>query len=149
MIIDTYNGTHVLGSSFGRLITTYRDKEQANYVHEVVGKLRYADDWLLLQVDDEIARYYADVIRKRFDIPLHHRSKWGAHVSVIRGELLPNPNGWGSDEGREIKIKYTHDIYTNNTHWWLNVECDELAEIRERYGLPANKRFFHLTIGRI
>ena len=149
MIVDTTNGTHILGSNFGRLITTFRDKEGANYVHQTVGKLQYVDDWLLLRVDDEIARYYAEMIRKRFDINLHWKSKWGAHVSVIRGENLPNKDGWGNDEGREVSIKYTHDIYTNNTHWWLNVLCDELADIRTSYGLPTNKRFFHLTIGRI
>jgi hypothetical protein len=31
----------------------------------------------------------------------------------------------------------------------LNVRCDELADIRSSYGLPTNKRFFHLTIGRL
>jgi hypothetical protein len=149
MIIDTSNGTHILGSKFGRIITAYRDKEDAQYVHQAVGRLRFVDDWLLLQVDDEIARYYAEIVRRRFDIKLHYKSKWGAHVSIIRGEDLPNPEGWGDDEGREILINYTHDIYSNNTHWWLNVECDELAEVRSRFGLPTNKRFFHLTIGRI
>jgi hypothetical protein len=148
MFVNTIHGTHILGSKFGRLITTYRDRENAAYVHDVVGTLRYADDWLLLQVDDEIARYYADMIRVRFGIGLHHRSKWGAHVSVIRGETLSTPALWGADDGEEIAIKYTHDIYTNGAHWWLNVESDELAAVRERYGLPPEKRHFHLTIGR-
>lgn len=141
-------GTHILGSNFGRLITTYRDRENAAYVHEAVGTLRYADDWLLLQVDDEIARYYASILKTRFGITVQHRSKWGAHVSIIRGEELPNPDGWGADHGREIAIRYTHDIYTNGAHWWLNVESDDLADIRAGYGLPPEKRHFHLTIGR-
>src|SRR4051812_39505254 len=102
MFINTIHGTHVLGSHSGRLITAYRDRENAAYVHEAVGTLRYVDDWLLLQVDDEIARYYSDMLRVRFGITLHHRSKWGAHVSIIRGETLPNPEGWAADEGREI-----------------------------------------------
>lgn len=149
MIVDTSDGTLILGSSFGRLVTTYRDREGDDYVHSVVGTLRYVGDWLLLQVDDEIARYYAAQIQKRFDIPLHWRSKWGAHVSVIRGETLPNPERWGWDDGRKVKIDYTHQIYSNADHWWLNVRCDELADIRSSYGLPTNKRFFHLTIGRL
>lgn len=150
MIIDTSNGTHILGSHFGKLVTTYRDREGADYVHSVVGTLRYVDDWLLLEVDDEIARYYAWIMKQRFDINLHWKSKWGAHVSVIRGEQLHmNLDKWGEDEGREIQINYTHDIYTNGEHWWLNVLCDELADVRSHYGLPTNKRFFHLTIGRL
>lgn len=150
MIIDTSNGSHVLGSSFDRLVTTYRDREGANYCHTTVGSLHYADDWLLLQVDDEIARYYATMLKRRFDIDLHWRSKWGAHVSVIRGEQISaNVDLWGHDEGLTIPINYTHDIYTNTDHWWLNVLCDRLADIRSFYGLPTNKRFFHLTIGRL
>ena len=148
MIIDPSNGTCILGSNFGRLITTYRDREGDDYNHSVVGCLRYVDDWLLLQVNNEIVRYYSHTIEKRFGIKLH-RSKFGAHVSIIRGERLPKPDKWGRDEGRKVKIHYTHQIHTNGEHWWLNVKCDEMAEIRSSYGLPTNKRFFHLTIGRL
>lgn len=148
IIIDKTEGTCVLGSRFNKLITTYRDRLDAEYVHSTKGILQYHDDWLLLQVDDEIARYYAASIKQRFLIDLHHKSKWGAHVSIIRGEPLPDGSKWGHDEGREIEIQYTHQIYTNGEHWWLNVECDELAEVRAQYGLPSDKRFFHLTIGR-
>jgi len=148
MIIDTTAGTCILGSNFDRLITTYRVREYEDYPHCTVGKLWYHDDWLLLQVDDEIARYYSSIIKQRFDIDLHWRSKWGAHVSVIRGEAIPKPEKWGEDEGREIQIYYTHQIYTNKDHWWLNVISEELADIRAGYGLPPEKKFFHLTIGR-
>jgi hypothetical protein len=148
MIITKGEGTAVLGSSFDRLITTFRAKEFDDYPHRTVGKLWYHDDWLLLQVDDEIARYYSFVIKQRFDIDLQRRSKWGAHVSVIRGEPLPKAEGWGHNDGKEIEIYYTHHVFTNGDHWWLNVVSEELADIRTSYGLPPEKKFFHLTIGR-
>jgi len=149
MIIDTSNGTCILGSNFGRLVTTYRDRGGDDYTHSVVGRLQQVDDWLILKVDDDIARYYASTIKTRFGINLHWRARAGTHVSVIRGEKLPKPELWGKDQGKKIKINYTHQIYTNGEHWWLNVECDELALIRSSYGLPTNKKWFHLTIGRL
>ncbi|WP_407305669.1 hypothetical protein [Acinetobacter sp.] len=148
MILDTTAGTCILGSNFDKLITMYRDSEHEDYPHCTVGKLWHHADWLLLNVDDEITRYYASIIKQRFSIDLHWKSKWGAHVSVIRGEALPNPEKWGRDEGREIKIYYTHQVYTNADHWWVNVISEELADIRTSYGLPPEKKFFHLTVGR-
>lgn len=149
MIIDTTAGTCILGSKFDRMLTTYREHENIEYPHRTIGILRWLPgDWLLLQVDDDIARYYSSVIKKQFGIDLNWKAKSGAHVSVIRGEQLPIPDHWEEDEGREIEIAYTHQLYTNGEHWWLNVMCDELADIRTSYGLPTNKRFFHLTIGR-
>lgn len=150
MIIDPTAGTCILGSNFGQLITTYRVRENEDYSLITVGKLRYHEkNWLLLEVDDEIARYYASIVKREFGVDLHWRSKSGAHVSIIRGEELPNAEHWAHDEGRQVKIYYTNQIYTNGNHWWLNVVCDELADVRSSYGLPTDKRFFHLTIGRL
>jgi hypothetical protein len=150
MHIDTSQGTHVLGSSFGRLNTTYRDREGDNYIHSVVGTLQYIDDWLLVRVDDEIARYYAQMVYVRFGIKLQHKTQWGAHVSAIRGEpSLINGPEWGHDDGKEVLVQYTHDVYTNGNHWWLNALCDDLTSVRGFYGHPTTKRWFHLTIGRL
>lgn len=148
MIIDVTAGTCILGSNFDRLLTTYRDREDTQYEHKTTGTLNYTGNWLILQVDDEIARYYASILKKELGVDLHWKAKSGAHVSVIRGEMLLKPQLWGHDHGKKIEINYTHQIYTNGEHWWLNVVCDELADIRSQYGLPTNKRFFHLTIGR-
>jgi hypothetical protein len=150
LLLDTTGGTHVLGSRFGQLLTTFRDREGDSFDLETESTLRFADDWLLAQVDDEIARYYAAQIEKRFGIKLNWRSLWGAHVSVIRGEVpLKHAERWGEQEGQIIPIRYTHSIYTSGQHWWLNVECDEFANIRDFYGFQTRKRWFHLTIGRI
>lgn len=150
LMLDPSAGTHVLGSNFGKLLTTYRDREGDNFCHATAGILRYTGHWLLLQCDDEIARYYAAEVQRRLGIKLHYKSQWGAHVSVIRGEkLLKNETKWGWHEGKEVRIKYTHDIYTNGQHWWLNVECDALAKVRGFYGFGTKKRWFHLTIGRL
>lgn len=150
ILIDPSAGTHVVGSRFGRLITTYRAREGDDYPHSVVGKLHFADDWLLANLKGDVQDYYAWYVKQKFGIKLHVRSLWGAHVSVIRGEQIKkNQHTWGKREGELITMKYTHNIYTNGEHWWLNVECEELANIRGHYGLGTNKKWFHLTIGRL
>lgn len=148
--IESSAGTHVLGSNFGKLETTYRDRLGDDFCHATVGQLRYTGNWILLQCDDEIARYYSAIVQKRFGVKLHWKNQWGAHVSVIRGEQpLKNEDKWGWHEGRDVRIKYTHDIYTNGQHWWLNVECDRLSKVRGFYGFGTRKKWFHLTIGRL
>lgn len=150
LLLDVTDGTHVLGSSFGRLVTTYRDRVGDDFCHSTTGTLQYVGQWLLLKCDEEIARYYAAEVERRLGVKLQYQSQWGTHVSVIRGEkLLKNADQWGFKDTKEFKIKYTHSIYTNGMHWWLNVECAELAKIRNFYGLGNNKRWYHLTIGRV
>ena len=148
--IDPSDGTHVIGSRFGRLLTTYRDREGDEYPHTVMGKLHFADDWLLVNLKGDVQDYYAWYVKKLFGIKLHVRSLWGAHVSVVRGEnIKQNADKWGVQEGQLINIKYTHNIFTNGEHWWLNVEGEELSKLRGFYGLGSNKKWFHLTIGRL
>lgn len=150
VIVNPLDGSHVLGRKFDRIITTYRGDLGDNFIHQTVGSVKYSHDWLVIDTDDEICRYYAAIVEKNFGVKLHWKSMWGGHVSVIRGEeLLANADKWGHDEGREVVINYSHDIYTNGQHWWLNVKSKEISDLRTFYGLPENDRNIHLTIGRI
>ena len=148
LIIDPSKGTRVLGSKFGYLETSDR---QEQFDHSVSTKLNYrANWWLVARVDDGVIDYYADQVYRKFGVKLHSRTLWGAHVSVIRG-VRPQANvkKWGAGEGKIAQIKYTHDIHTNGKHWWLNVESDDLVNVRAQFGFSTDKKRFHLTIGRI
>lgn len=150
LVIDPSSGTHVIGSKNGILETTYREHYGDNFSHSVTAKIVYKNDWILAITDEEIQRYYATILKTRFGIQLDWKSKWNSHVSVIRGdEPLKNKHLWEYHDGQDIAIKYTHDIYTNGSHWWLNVQSKELDAIREFYGLEPKSRSLHLTIGRI
>jgi hypothetical protein len=158
LYIDSRVGTHVLGSRFGSLDLTYRDRHGDSYVHTAKAKLWYDPSrkgqvsdpwWMIATTDDEIAAYYRWIVQRRFDLALDKPS-WGAHVTVVRGEQpVVNDQLWASDNGLEIDFSYTHEVYTNGVHWWLNVDCDAFEQIRVRYGFPSGKRHFHLSIGRI
>jgi hypothetical protein len=107
--------------------------------------------WLILQCDAEIGRYYREMFyawnRARGRL---QRPAWESHISVIRGEEPPKPDGWSALEGRLVEFRYSPELQTNDEYFWLDVECDELLDIREQLGLPRNPLFdLHLTIGRV
>jgi len=159
LIVDATVGTHILGSKYERLETTYRDRHGDAYVHPATGILAYdptrqkgkAPDpwWLIAYTDDGIAAYYRHIVEKRFGFVLD-RPSWGAHVSIIRGEEpKKNLDRWRYNEGLITPFAYSHDIYTNGAHWWVNVDCLDYANLRDFYGFDPGKRHFHLSIGRV
>lgn len=112
--------------------------------------LRESSRWLVMMCDDELSKYYRTLYQREW----FYRSKltrpvWGTHISVVRGETLPNPETWGFAANKFINFEYEPGIKDNGEYYWLKVHCDELCAIRELFGLPREPRFgLHLTIGR-
>lgn len=105
--------------------------------------------------DDEISRYYRHLYAK--DHPYLNgdrsikltRPVWGTHISVIRGERIPNSTLWRIDENKIIEFEYCGGVIDNGEYYWLKVNCPYLGDLREKLGLPREPRFgFHLTVGR-
>lgn len=123
-----------------------------------VGKLVYSprthlassEKWLVLMCDDEISKYYRCMFSREY--PWRGkltRPVWGTHISIIRGENIPNAKLWGLDGNKVIEFEYEGGIIDNNEYYWLKAKCPYLSELREKYGLSREPRFgFHLTIGR-
>lgn len=128
-----------------------------------VGKLVYSprthlassERWLVVMCDDEISKYYRHLFSK--DYPYVNgervgkltRPVWGTHISVIRGERIPNMNLWGIDANKIIEFEYEAGVIDNGEYYWLKAKCPYLSDLREKYGLHKEPRFgFHLTIGR-
>lgn len=123
-----------------------------------VGKLVYSprthlassEKWLVLMCDDEISKYYRCMFSREY--PWRGkltRPVWGTHISIIRGENIPNAKLWGLDANKVIEFEYEGGIIDNNEYYWLKAKCPYLSELREKYGLSREPRFgFHLTIGR-
>jgi len=112
--------------------------------------LRSSDNWLILQCDEEFCKYYAGLFRREYPwLPKLARPVWGAHISVIRGETIPNAHLWGRGKGSEIEFEWDPGVQSNKEYYWLKIKCDVLLDIREGYGLKREPRFgLHLTIGR-
>lgn len=123
-----------------------------------VGKLVYSprthlassERWLVMMCDDEISKYYRCLFYREF--PWQGkltRPVWGTHISVIRGEKVPNGNLWRLDENKIVEFEYEGGVQDNGEYYWLKVTCPYLSNLREKYGLSRDPRFgFHLTVGR-
>lgn len=112
------------------------------------------DWWLILRCDEEIARYYRWLIAREHHVdhlvrPVLLKPAWGAHISILRGEKPTHPEFWKKDHGSMIRFEYSGKMRNNGKHFWLDIESDDIADIRDRLGLGRKPKFsnFHLTVG--
>lgn len=112
--------------------------------------LKSSERWLVLMCDDEISKYYRHLFYKEYPYKGKlTRPVWGTHVSLIRGEVIPNYNLWGLDANKLVEFEYESGVKDNNEYYWLPVKCDYLLDLRSKYGLSRHPKFgLHLTIGR-
>ena len=108
------------------------------------------NNWITIDVDPELARYY---------LSLFNRSRpmlegqimpgaWKAHISVVRGENIPNQEILEEINGKSVDFQYDHNIQWNGQHAYLSVECEEALDIREKLGLNRRPLLpLHLTVG--
>jgi hypothetical protein len=119
------------------------------------GKLLYYPSWwLIVKVDEEICRYYRNLIHFRYRSLQLSPSRNGAHITAIAGkyEIPDNDHKhlWNKYEGEEIDFKYNPEINTDGEYFWMEVECKRIEEIREELGLtPKIIHPWHLTVGNI
>lgn len=125
-------------------------KSSGKLVYSPKTHLRSSERWLVLMCDDELSAYYRCLFRREFPWkPKLIRPVWGTHVSIIRGETIPNPDIWGIGKDKIVHFEYESSVKDNGEYYWLKVYCDELAALRQAYGLSRHPQFgFHLTIGR-
>lgn len=114
------------------------------------GSKHFESNWALLLCDDEISRYYSWLFKSRgIDTYPNNNGLWGTHISVMKGDDIPNPEGWGKYEGYEVEFYYNHIIrFDNGKHAWLDIYSEDLSAIREELGFTF-KPWYHLTIGRL
>jgi hypothetical protein len=104
--------------------------------------------WLILKCDNEIIKYYRSLMYKERCLKLSPLAYWGAHVSIIRGEK-PNNGFWTKLNGEEIEFEYDGIIREERNHFWIDVDCKRLVEVRKYYGLSDKPYYdFHMTIGK-
>lgn len=81
------------------------------------------------------------------------RPVWGNHISMIRGEEpLENAEAWENFDGMELRFRFDPAPQFNETgprfYWWLDIECPEIGDIRESFGLDREPEYpLHLTLG--
>jgi len=72
---------------------------------------------------------------------------WGPHISIIRGERLPDSRAWRRYDGTVVRFSYNPELRYNDNHFWLDVQCNQLLDLREELGLRREPRVqLHLTM---
>lgn len=111
--------------------------------------------WAILSCDEEFCKYYSYLYSKQYPYcNANYNGKivrpiWGAHISFLRNEK-PRNDLWEIDKNKLIDFEYIPGILDNKEHFWLNIKCDYLLNLRERYGLEREPKFgLHLTVARI
>lgn len=125
-------------------------KSSGKLVYSPKTHLKSSERWLVLMVEDSLSAYYRTLYHREFFYrPKLMRPVWGSHISLIRGEIVPNPDIWGLGKDKTVQFEYEPGVKDNGEYYWLSVQCDELSAIRQAYGLNREPKFgFHLTIGR-
>ena len=105
--------------------------------------------WATMDCDEGLRLFYSWLIqRNAFQLP--QKPLWGAHISIVRGEVAPNKEYWRKYENKKIAFEYDNNIKTNGLYWWLPIKCDFIGDLREELGLPRTPpQELHLTIGQI
>ena len=116
------------------------------------GILHYYTDWLILNINDDITKYYRHLIwlyNRTINLqPCKHQS----HITIIAGkyEKAIHKQYWNKHHNEEIEFTYSIDIQTDGCYFWLPVKCEMFENIREELGLTRNIPYqWHLTIGNL
>lgn len=127
-------------------------------VHKSSGYLKYdpyvergsfKPNWVILQCDREIVRYYQHVFYTLYFKKLQ-TALWSSHISLVRGEKLIKPENWKQFNGRVIDFEYQYPGFfqSNGKHFWLKVHSEQFGDVRESLGLTREPKIsFHLSIG--
>jgi hypothetical protein len=105
--------------------------------------------WLILEYDAAILDRWREVAEKRHRIRLSY-PRWGAHISIVSGEIPARRSRWGWRNGEEIEFEYRPVVETDGVFYWIPARCEALLGIRESLGLPRIPRHsLHMTLGRV
>ena len=118
------------------------------YSPKLLGEQKTSENWwLVLDCDKEIGMYY----RKLHFFSCYEKLSspaWDSHITVVRNEQPPHKQHWHKYDGKRVEFEYQHFTHTNGAYWWLDVNCQELLDIRVELGLPMNPEFpLHLSVG--
>ncbi|WPK18222.1 hypothetical protein [Salmonella phage SD-2_S15] len=111
------------------------------------------DFWLVLQLPLQLVRYYQYFIRTDLHIDVKD-PQWGAHVSIVRGEVSQHQEYWKKYDGMKVKIKFNpcieivKDKKNPGSFFIIEFEDDFITHIRNELGLPTKYFKYHITVGR-
>lgn len=116
------------------------------------GKFHYYTNWLMVDCDDELARYYRKLVNYYSRSIVLQIPKHGSHITVIAGkyETVLHREFWKKYSDQYVNFNYDPIIHSDGTYFWLPVFCSFFESVRSELGLtPCGPIPFHLTIGNL
>lgn len=110
------------------------------------------NQWCILQLPKDFARYYQYFLRKEKHLELFDPT-FNAHVSIVRGEVPKNMNAWKKYNNKRFFIEYEPEIVSfkdtkkPGSYYCITFKSKALSELRRELGLIPHE-VFHITIGR-
>ena len=112
------------------------------------GEISYTKDgWLMLMIDHDIVEYYSKLC-EYWGIVFNKRGKTAPHITVCKDKFMEYPEYIGDYIGKIYEFTYTDQVRINETHVWLDVYSEQLAEIRSKLTSYKLDQSFHITLGR-
>lgn len=107
------------------------------------------DGWLIIQCEPDVGRYLRSLrMLERRALPSLSDPLWGAHVSIVRGEDVPDTAAWNDREGCVVEFEYMHPAQELGEYAFFPVICEAALDYRELLGLPREPLLpLHLTFG--
>jgi hypothetical protein len=115
------------------------------------GESRDGEPKAVLQMDDNIGKYYRSLIPKY----IYARAPmYPTHVTVVRNgrEKPVNMEYWGKYEGEQVEYEYSPLIGLDYPYYFLRAWSSRIEEIRLELGLPKCRpefNDFHITIANV
>lgn len=113
------------------------------------GVFRQYNNWLLIEGDPELTRYYRELYRmSRYGANTLQRPENPTHITIV-SKYQEKPLEWDLKEfdGTPVEYDYGIDATDDGTYIWLPVACTQAQEIRDYYRFGPPHYPFHLTIG--
>ena len=114
-------------------------------------QLQYHTAWVVAKCDDELVNYYRWWFLRKYHVNLM-RPKFGAHISIIRGEEEGIVQGsWPRNLNAEwIDFEYSNDLKIVVNYVWMPVWSPTFGDIREKCGVAREPiKGYHMTVGRV
>ena len=106
------------------------------------------EHWAVINIDEGIGEYYRWQFFQQFKIQLEKPS-WPIHSSVLKGYRdTDQDKPWGYRDLELVEMHYTHELFWNEQHVWLNSHCDAYHDLRQYYNVSSAMDKGHITIGR-
>lgn len=105
------------------------------------------DHWAIITIEPDIAAYYRKLFYQQYGIELN-KPNWDIHCSVLKGySTTDKTKPWGLLDQEIVDIHYTHELFWNSSHVWVNCYSKEFFELRDFYNVVGPDQG-HITIGK-